>query len=643
MLRTRYPACRMAATTMLCLVLLLVAACAAKKAPLTEGGKAPTMPLAATPKASISVQALMRLALEEGHTKAALTGLQRLADEAASPIKEEAMFRYVQLLLFFNDGQAMVEAKKILAAYPEHALIPYLHMWIAQWAEAHQDNATVLVQTAAALAHPRLTLEIANRVIGLGSTAARRSPDWDAVQWFLNVARLLPYGLKGKRDNWLREAAARASMSMIGRLRDAGQLHGEVGQAFYLYAARAHLMMGDMSAVQTLSAWLKKDFPYANEASRVATWAVSGIHQVNIGVMLPLTGKYARFGEQALRGMRLALNSLQGNGGITLHIADTKSDSSQCVGAYQQLVHADSAMILGPLLEGCVTALTPRLHDNIPVLSLTSQSHLAVYSPMLFVHTLALTMQARFMAARAWQQGARRMVVINTDNPSSKLEGDIFTQTFKDLGGEVVDDVDIAQNGIDFRSDLRAMRRRTDDEELLNDLDEALALSVDPDQEIRMPVNFDAVYLALPGKKVALLAGQLAYVDVNNVPLYGSGRWQDGNLLSDNGRYLGRAQFSDVAFPNGTSPELQHFMLTWRELRGADKPGKLVGLAYDSTLIAALLTSRLGLAGEPLVAGLHEIAGFPGLTGHVRFDENGVGHKDFELFRIRHGHIVPAG
>jgi len=640
---THYPACRMAATAMLCLMLFLMAACGANKVPPTLSSKPPSVHLAARPKTSISIQALMRLGLEEGKTKAALTGLQHLADEAEPPINVEAQFRRVQLLLFINDTRAMPEAEKLLATYPEHALVPYLHMWIAQWAEGHQDNATVLAHTAAALAHPRLTLEIANRIIGMGFTAARRSPDWDAVQWFLSVARSIPDNMKEKRDNWLREAAARASMSMIGRLRDAGRLHGRVGQSFYLYAARAHLMMGDMAAVQTLSAWLKKDFPYTREASRVATWAVSGIHQVNIGVMLPLTGKYARFGRQTLLGMRLALNSLRDNGGITLHISDTKGDAGQCVRAYQQLVNAGSEMIIGPLLEACVSALVPRLHGNIPVLSLTSQSHLASRSPMLFVHTLALTMQARFMAAHAWQQGERRMVVIDTDNSSSRREGDIFTRAFKALGGEVVDHVTISHKGIDFRSDLRAMRMHTDDEDLLNELDEELALSVEPEMEIRMPVNFDAVYLALPGKQVALLAGQLAYVDVNNVRIYGSGRWQDGNLLSDNGRYLGRAQFSDVSFPNGASPELQHFMLTWRDLRGVDKPGKLVGLAYDSTLIAALLTSRLGLSGTALVTGLHETTGFPGLTGHVRFDEKGVGHKDFELFRIRHGHIVPAG
>ena len=631
---------------MLCFALLLAAGCAVKKPQATAQGRAQTLPrgtrLAPVPKISAPVQALMRLALEEGHIRKALDGLEYLVNEATPPVRKEAQFRRVQLLLLIHTKHALAKAETLSGAYPDDALIPYLHMWIAQWAEGRQDDTLVLTQTAAALDHPELTLELAKRVVDLGTTAARRSPDWDAVQWFLNVAHSA-YATGERRDDWLREAAARASISMIGRLRNAGRLHDKVGKAFYLHAARAHLMTGDMAAVQTLATWLKKDFPHTNETERVTSWVASTTHQVNIGVLLPLTGQYARFGVQALRGMRLALDSLQDDERITLHIANTHGNPEQCARAYRRLVNTGVTMILGPLLSNCTAALIPYLHKPVPVLSLTGRLSLAARSPILFVHTLDPAMQARFMAVHAWRQGARRMVVIDNGGTSSMREGDAFVQAFEELGGDVVDRFSLPRGTIDFRTNLRAMRMRTDDEMLLVELDEELALSIDPNEEIRMPVNFDAMYLSLPGKQIALLAGQLAYVDINGVRLYGSDRWQDGKLLSDKGRYLGHARFSDVGFPNGASPELRRFMLKWREIWGVGKPGKLVGLAYDSTLIAALLTGRLGLAGHGLLAGLHDASGFPGLTGHVRFDEDGVGHKSFELFRIHHGHVVPAG
>jgi len=432
-------------------------------------------------------------------------------------------------------------------------------------------------------------------------------------------------------------------MAMIGRLRDAGRLRDQVGEALYLNAARAHLMTGDMAAVQMLSDWLAADFPRSEAAAKAAVWAAGKGRRVRIGALLPLSGEYARYGQQALRGMRLALDSIEGGDQVTLRIADTEGKAAQCLSAYRQLMDEGVSMIVGPLLGDCTQALAPHLHGNVPVLSLTSHAESARDSSELFVHTLGLAMQAHFMAAHAWRQGERRMAVISMDLPSFRQEADAFTQAFVELGGQVVDRLDLQQGHIDYRSELRGLRMRTDDEELLAELDEELALSIEPDQEIRMPVSFDAVYLALPGKQVSLLAGQLAYVDVTDVRLYGSDRWQDGHLLDDKGRYLGRAQFSDVVFPNGDSSDLQHFMLAWRDVWGVVKPGKLTGLAYDSTLIAVMLTSRLGFSDRDAVAGLEDPAGFPGLTGHVQFDQEGVGHKEFELFRIRRGHIVPAG
>jgi len=252
-------------------------------------------------------------------------------------------------------------------------------------------------------------------------------------------------------------------------------------------------------------------------------------------------------------------------------------------------------------------------------------------------------MQAEFMARRAWREGVRRTVVLEADTPSAKRESDAFIRAFTELGGGVADRVTLPGNGVDYRADLRRMRMETDDEELLATLDEELAVFVAwPDMEIRMPVNFDGVYLALHGRRVALLAGQLAYVDVRDVPLYGTSRWQDGHLLDDRGRYLSRALFSDVAFPNADAPDVRRFMAAWHGLWDDAQPGKLAGIGYDTVLIAALLSGRLNLSGRELELGLKDETGFSGLTGHVRFDADGVGRKDFQLFRVRRGRVVPA-
>ena len=247
------------------------------------------------------------------------------------------------------------------------------------------------------------------------------------------------------------------------------------------------------------------------------------------------------------------------------------------------------------------------------------------------------------MAELAWQQGTRKTVVLSEDSPGSANEAEAFINNFERLGGEVIEQL-VLEDAVDNRSVLQALRERTDDEELLAELDDDIALlSAETKLEIRMPVNFDAAYIALSGKRVAALAGQLAYVDINAIPFYGSSRWQDKHLLDDRGRYLSTSRFVNINFPVADSNRVRRMMGSYRETWGVEKPGKLFGMAYDSVLIAAVLGSRLGLRGRDAINGLHDAEGFPGLTGHVRFDKNGVGQKEFEVFTIRRGKLIPAG
>ncbi len=621
---------------------LLVAGCGPKKPAAPAGVKPPAVvapALAPAPRMSPEVGALVRLALEDGNVPAAMEGLTRLAAEAGPELAVEARFRRVQLMLLTGQPRASAEADALLKAYPDHPLVPYLHLWRAQQAEVRQDAATVLREARAALAHPKLTREVADHAASLGSVAARRLEDEAAVRWFLGLAGR-SFFATGQRRAWLREAAARAPVGLVARLREEGRLTGEVGRRFLLHAARLRLMTGDEAAVAVLAGWLAADFPGSLEARQVAEWAGGEVRQARIGVLLPLSGRYARFGREALRGMRLAMDEL-GDDEVLLHIEDT--GAGRCADAYRRVVDAGARLVMGPLLTACTRTLLPAMRSDVPVVALAGDETLAARSPALFVHALGLPAQAEFMARRAWRDGVRRMVVLEDDTPSARREADAFARAFVALGGEVVDRVSLPSGGVDYRGVLRDMRSRTDDAELLAMLDEELDLFIAmPDLEIRMPVNFDGVYLALPGRRVALLAGQLAYVDVRDVPLFGTSRWRDGHLLDDRGRYLFRALFSDMPFPNADTSGARRFSATWRALWDDGRPGKLAGIGHDTLLIAALLAGRLGLEGRDLVVALQDEAGFPGLTGHVRFDEHGVGRKAFRVYGVRRGRIVPA-
>jgi len=624
------------------LVAMIATACGAKKdvAMVSKPTDAhPFTRLSAPPQSTQEIQALLDLARIDNEVDMAISGLEELTRQAPPPINEEAAFRRVELMLEFQYPQAVSETEQVLQTYPMHALTPYANAWLARWWIAQNNDAQTLDAYIQVLKHPRLTRELAEEALNNATPIVQRAPEKEAIHWLLTAAEVDT----NRQEHWLRAAANKASITTIIRLQQERLLRPDALKTFYMHTARIRLMSGQMDELRTIADLLAQEMPNDAITRKVAAWA-SGITQhVTIGVLLPLTGKYSRFGDEALRGIRLAISREAYADSVDLRIADSASSREGAVRGYQQLVTSGCEWVIGPLVSDHTEALLPHLSSNVPVISLANQTGIAEASPKLFIHTLAKSVQAAFMAELAWQQGARKAVVLSEKRPGSINESEAFIATFEKLGGEIIEHR-ILEDSVDNRQELQMLRELSDDEELLAELDEDIALlSAETELEIRMPVNFDAVYLALPGERVASLAGQLAYVDIHGVPLYGSSRWEDGHLLDDRGRYLSRSRFANIGFPDSNSNSLRQMLNAYRETWGVGKPGRLFGMAYDSVLIAAVLGSRLGLQGRDAIQGLHDVEGFPGLTGHVRFDESGVGRKDFDLFTIKRGQLVPAG
>lgn len=624
-------------------LLLPLAACQPKKAPVFQPPPVETSRLTQLPAAPVSaaeIDEIMQAARSGGDPQRALAELDRLASQAPVPINEEALFRKAELMLEFRLPGALDMARAVMAVYPHHALVPYEHFWMAKWWLEEGDAAQAMEELTQALKHPRLTRELADEVLSLGPSVAREVPEWDALQWMLSAAELDA----GGRQGWLQMAARRVSVPTLERLHLQQAASPDLLASLDRYTARLHLLTGEKDIVQQIADLLARFAPTSEAMLQVQQWATGEASSVTIGVLLPLTGSYAIYGQQAMRGLRMALAGSEIGDRITLRIEDTGGDPARAVEAYRHLADESVAMVIGPLLAETTEALVSQIDEKVPVLSLSNRVDLAKRSKALFVHTLSPLAQTQFLASYARQQGAERMVVIREATPGSMQEAELFAQAFTDFGGEIAYMLTLPENALDVRPLLRIMREGTDDEELLAALDEDMDLFIaEQNLELRMPVNFDAVYLAVSGKRVALLAGQLAYMGITDIPLYGSSHWNDGHVLDDRGRYLKLAHFV-APDPGGGDPQrLRRVRFLYREAWGSQEPDDLSLLAYDSLLIAALVSSRLGLEGRDLIAGLQDPNGFPALTGQVIFDADGIGQKKLDMFMIRDGKVVPAG
>jgi len=343
--------------------------------------------------------------------------------------------------------------------------------------------------------------------------------------------------------------------------------------------------------------------------SRSQTWSMQS-QKVHIGVILPLHGKYGSYGRTLLDGIRMAVNEAgKPKEKIALSIMDSAAGPDSALKAYQQLTQGGANWIIGPLIKKNVNALLPHLRPDIPVISPAKHVELAERHPALFIHSISRNAQAVFMANYAYKQGIKYMAVISGNSSSESSEARAFITAFKAIGGSFSSNLSISNNKVNFIDQLK-----------------------------KIPPTTEAIYLALPGKTIVKLAGQLAYVELMRVPLYGSNRWVDGHLLSDRGRHLNQGRFCRPIDPAKNAK----FSALYQKIWGSGKPGMLFSLGYDSAKIALSIGDKSKKQGAAAIKALHSTQGFSAKGGHVTFNEEGVGEKSFQRYGIQKGKVIRA-
>jgi len=97
--------------------------------------------------------------------------------------------------------------------------------------------------------------------------------------------------------------------------------------------------------------------------------------EFKLGVFIPLSGAGTSYGIPQLHGLKMAVEEINGKGGITvagkkynldLIVYDDKCVTSEGVNAFEKLVNSDKVkIILGPICSNIVSALAPKVGDRV--------------------------------------------------------------------------------------------------------------------------------------------------------------------------------------------------------------------------------------------------------------------------------------
>ncbi len=362
--------------------------------------------------------------------------------------------------------------------------------------------------------------------------------------------------------------------------------------------------------------------------------------QRSIGVVLPLSGKYAAYGEFVRRGMELALDGAANATGVRFLFVDGAADATRSQAAVSSLLRNEKVVaVTGAITGSAAVAIAEQAQsEHVPLVTLSQRDGLPETGAYVFRNSLTARQQAETLARYAiLDQGLTSFGVLYPENRLGQKMADLFTEAIEKLEGEVIALQSYADTANDFGRQIKLLRgenpyaveKNMTDEELLLDL-----FVPDPP-----PVDFEALFIPDYADRIAVIAPQLTYYGIENVPLLGINGWNSPELLSTVSKFVEGAVFVDGFFAYSPYPFVKEFVDRYFEKYG-EVPTFLQAQGYD---VAGILLSILDdpeiRTRDDLRLALSQLPTYPGVTGATTFNLIGEANKALYLLQVRNGNI----
>lgn len=389
-----------------------------------------------------------------------------------------------------------------------------------------------------------------------------------------------------------------------------------------------------------------------------------------LGVILPLSGSLAGFGEESLRGILLAAGIFEApstNGSppnLRLLVRDSQGSPEGASAAVRSLDHSEVVALLGPLL-GPEAEAAAEVADaaGIPLLALTAREEVARGRPEVFRLGLSPRSSVEILvdyAVHTLELG--RFAVLYPKNEFGRGYRDLFWNAVERSGGRITAVAGYDPEATDFAGPIRSMvgftLLRPEEREALEEREKLLRIAersppekaaelreeaaalTGPDEEPLPPiVDFDALFIADDHEKAALIAPQLAFHEISGVRLLGPGGWNHPDLLRIAGRHVDGAVFADAFDAASDFPPTRAFTEAYRAAYGED-PGVLAAQAFDAATLALVQLARSGASRDALRRGVLGVSAFPGVSGVTSIGPDGNARKRPYLLTVEGRRIV---
>jgi len=193
------------------------------------------------------------------------------------------------------------------------------------------------------------------------------------------------------------------------------------------------------------------------------TAEVTAQETIKVGLVMPLTGVLGPVGKQAVAGARLYLaqhgNMVAGRK-IELVVRDDASIPDNSKRITQELIVSDKVAILGGGLTPNVLAIAPLVNESktATVVMVSGTSIVTERSPYFVRTSWTHAQQASVLAKWAAKNGSRRATIIASDWAPGHEASGVFSTTFAQAGGAIVEALKVPLSNPDFAPFLQRAR-----------------------------------------------------------------------------------------------------------------------------------------------------------------------------------------
>lgn len=330
---------------------------------------------------------------------------------------------------------------------------------------------------------------------------------------------------------------------------------------------------------------------------------------LKIGLILPLSGKYSKFGQATFQGMECAAglkapctNSVP----VQLVVRDDGGEPTKAAQAVESLVNGEKVdVIVGPLSSASALAAANKAQElGVVMISLAQKEGIPEVGDKIFRFSLTPDQQARALLAYATKKWKKAN--LGVFYPKNKY-GEVFLTKFKESApnyGAKVSAEASYQNSGQAQSGIRNLK-----------------FSVSQSTP-SAPLGFNAIFIPDSYRAILNLLPQLANAGLSEMPLMGTNAWNDPKLAQGAGGQLGESVFLDIYFKDSTRPHVKKFVSEYSQAYG-QAPTTLEAMGYDIVRFLGEMAARKKIKDRDQVrSALVSISDYEGVSGLRAFASN---------------------